>query len=366
MKSSSTLLSKLLLRNSSTRTTTALSSSITRSFSSSFSSQYAPRVLITGSNGQIGVELSAAIRARFGKNSVVTSDVSLPSIESLQRGEPFVFLDVNNKARLEQIVKKEGITHIIHNAAFLSAAAERNPVPALELNTVGLHNVLDVSKNNNCSVFIPSSIAAFGPTTPLDLTPDVTIQRPTTIYGIGKVYAEHMGEYYAYKHGVDFRSLRYPGIISYLSEPGGGTTDWAVFMFYYALKGESYECFVSENTPLPMMYMSDCIRATIKYIFDLTNEDLKKANQRTFNITSFSLTPGMLTRAIQKYIPSFQVTYKPDFRQQIADSWPKAFEDSNARNKWGWKEEYDLDKMTRDMIIHLREKIGCKVEVRGL
>ncbi|KAL9656161.1 hypothetical protein ABK040_007779 [Willaertia magna] len=324
------------------------------------------KVLITGSGGQIGVELSAALRNRFGKENVICSDVILPSVSSIQAEEPFYFLDVNNKKRLSNIVKREEITHIIHNAAFLSAAAERNPLDAMELNTIGLHNILETSRENNCTVFVPSSIAAFGPTTPLDFTPDTTIQRPTTIYGIGKVYAEHMGEYYNLKHGVDFRSLRYPGLISYLAEPGGGTTDWAVHMFYSALRGEVYECFVHENTSLPMMYMPDSIRGTIKYIFDVPSEVLDQGKQRTFNIASFSLTPKKLHEAILKYIPSLKVAYKPDFRQQIADSWPKAFDDENARAKWGFKEDYNLDLMTKDMIIHLKEKLGTQVEIFNL
>jgi threonine 3-dehydrogenase len=248
------------------------------------------------------------LRSKFGRDNVIASDVKVPDVEFLQKG-PFVFMDATNGEALHQFVKREEITWIIHNAAFLSAVAERNLPAALKLNTEGLHNILECARQNKCKVLVPSSIAAFGPTTPLDNTPNTTIQRPTGIYGIGKVYAEMLGEYYYNKLGVDFRSLRYPGIISWKTLPGGGTTDYSVEMFYYAIEGKPYECFLAPDAKsrLPMMYMPDCIKATIG-LLEAPDERLKN---RVYNVTAFNITPKDLEIAIKKYIPDFQVTYKP-------------------------------------------------------
>jgi len=336
-------------------------------------------VLIIGCLGQIGTELSEKLNTLIGAENVVLSDVSTPPSRFFKQTNdnnrnPFYYLNVvNDKKKLNRIVEQHKITTIIHNAAFLSATAEKNVEDASELNTIGLHNVLSVaadhsSTNHNnhtttnhtnqqqqqMKVFVPSSIAAFGPTTPLEFVPDVTIQRPTTVYGIGKVYAELMGEYYALKKHVDFRSLRYPGIISWKSPPGGGTTDYAVWMFYYALRNEPYECYLKPDQPLPMMYMPDCIKATVDFLFHVDSQLLDQKSQRTYNVTSFSFTPRQLEQAIKKYIPGFTVTYKPDFRQGIAESWPRVFDDSHARSDWNWTVEYDLDYMVRDMIENLR------------
>jgi threonine 3-dehydrogenase len=310
------------------------------------------KVLITGCLGQIGIELGDSLKDLVGEQNVILSDVGTPKQHLLEKPTPFYFCDVVDYKRLQKLVEKHKVTTIIHNAAFLSATAEKNVDDACELNTIGLHNVLSIGAKHRLKVFVPSSIAAFGPTTPLEFVPDVTIQRPTTVYGIGKVYAELMGEYYALKMGVDFRSLRYPGIISWKSPPGGGTTDYAVWMFYYALRNEPYECYLKPDQRLPMMYMPDCIKATIDFIFRVDQNKLTK--QRTYNVTSFSFTPRELENAIKKYIPNFTVTYNPDFRQGIAESWPRVFDDSNARKDWGWHETYGLDAMVKDMIDNLK------------
>lgn len=321
------------------------------------------RVLITGCMGQIGVELSEALNKKYGKGSVVCTDVSTPTKEALDQFSPFYFCDVNDKDRLQMIIDREQVTCVVHNAAFLSAAAEQNVAAAVKLNTVALFNVLECAKKNHLRVFVPSSIAAFGPTTPLENTPDITVQRPTTVYGIGKVYAELMGEYYAVKHGVDYRSLRYPGILSYKTKPGGGTTDYAVHMFYYALQGEHYECYLKPDQPLPMMYMPDCVRGTIEFILETNVDNL---DHRTYNIAAYSFTPRQLVEIIRKFIPSFSVSYRPDFRQGIAESWPRALDDSHARRDWNWKEEFNLEQTCKDMLKNLKKILPTKVETIGL
>ncbi|KAL0487947.1 threonine 3-dehydrogenase [Acrasis kona] len=321
------------------------------------------RVLITGCMGQIGVELIEALAARYGKGSVVCSDVSTPTKDNLDQFAPFYFCDVNDRERLQMIVDRENVTCIVHNAAFLSASAEQNVAAAVRLNTIGLFNVLEIAKRNHLRVFVPSSIAAFGPTTPLESTPNTTIQRPTTVYGIGKVYAELMGEYYALKHGVDYRSLRYPGILSYKTKPGGGTTDYAVHMFYYALQGEHYECYLQPDQKLPMMYMPDCIRGTMQFILDTKQEQLK---ERTYNIAAYSFSPIQLEQMIKKFIPSFSVSYRPDFRQGIAESWPRILEDDSARGDWGWGEEFNLEKTCRDMLVNLSKIIPNSVKLQNI
>lgn len=316
-----------------------------------------PRVLITGCLGQIGTELVFSLRNKYGAQNVIASDCTKPKDPSLaQTIAPFRYADVLQSDHLEKIIVEDGIDWVIHNAALLSGTSEKNPQYAMQLNTQGVHNVLELARKHNLRVFIPSSIAAFGPTTPLDNTPDVTIQRPTTIYGIGKVYAEHVGEYYHLKWGVDFRSLRYPGIISSKTLPGGGTTDYAVEMYYYALEGRPYECFLEPDEVLPMMYMPDCINATLAIL----EADSSKLTQRTYNVNAMSFAPKDQVKIIQKYVPNFQVTYKPDFRQNIAKTWPGKLEDSKARNDWGWKEQFDLDAMSRDMLSELRKKFAAQ------
>jgi len=270
-------------------------------------------------------------------------------------------------------VLEYGIDTIIHNASLLSAVGELNPQLAIRVNTRGVENVLEVARQQGASVFAPSTIAVFGPTTPRDFTSNDTIMRPTTIYGVTKIYLELLGEYYHNKYGLDFRSMRYPGIVSSKTMPGGGTTDYAVAIFYEALKSGKYTSFLSEKTALPMMYMPDCLKAT-KMLLEapcvftllarrLTLRAIARVNRaasltrRVYNITSMSFTPEQLAAAIQKELPSFEMSYKPDFRQAIADTWPASLDDSDARKDWGWKPSYDIDSMARDMLRAIREKM---------
>ena len=239
-------------------------------------------------------------------------------------------------------------------AAILSATGEKNPMLAWDVNMNGLINVLEVAREHNMKqVLVPSSIAVFGPTTPVDNTPQETILKPTTMYGITKVAGELLGDYYEKKYGLDVRGLRYPGIISHETEPGGGTTDYAVAIYYEAIKNKKYTCFVNENTRLPMMYMPDCLKATI----DLMQADYSKLKHHSdFNVGAMSFSAGELAASVKKYIPEFEITYQPDERQAIADSWPNSVDDSAARKEWGWKPDYDLDAMTRDMLEVIGEK----------
>lgn len=313
------------------------------------------RVLITGCKGQIGSELVRLMRERYGKENVFASDVVTPTIEDLQEG-PFVCLDVLDRNRIRSVVMKEKITCIIHNAALVSAVAEKLIETALALNTTALHNILFVASEFHLKVFIPSSIAAFGPQTPLDMTPNLTLQRPVSAYGVGKVYAELMGEYFTAKRGVDFRSLRFPGIISWKTAPGGGTTDYAIDIFYSALKGETYTCFLKDDEMLPMMYMPDCLKSVV----DILEADESKLKCRTYNVTAFSFSPAELADAIRKYIPDFKVVYEPDWevRQKFAHSWPNTLDDSEARKDWSWNPSFTLDDMVKDMLKNLNVKLG--------
>jgi len=259
---------------------------------------------------------------------------------------------------LPQIVDHQ-ITWLVHNASILSAAGELDPLLAMKVNIDGLHNALELARRHRLRILSPSSIAAFGPTTPRDATPDVTIMRPTTIYGVSKVYVELLGEYYERRFGVDFRSLRYPGIISYQSPPGGGTTDYAVDIFWQALQHGRYECFLSSDTSLPMMFMPDCVRATVQ----LLQTPAERLRQRTFNVAAFSFTPAQLTAAIRTWLPRLQVTYKPDFRQRIADSWPRSLDDAEARRQWDWSPKYSLLDMCDEMLKNVALKLGKPIEV---
>jgi nucleoside-diphosphate-sugar epimerase len=257
---------------------------------------------------------------------------------------------------LENKLVDYDINAVIHNVSILSAAGEQNPQLAWETNVQSAYNVLEAARIHGLSqVLIPSSIAAFGPSTPRENTPNDVIMRPTTMYGVTKVVIELLGEYYARKFNVDFRSLRYPGIISSEALPGGGTTDYAVAIFYEAIRNKRYTSFLSKDTRLPMMYMPDCTKSTI----DLIEADAKKLVHRTFNVTAVSFTPEELANEIKKIIPDFQIDYKPDFHQAIADSWPKSIDDSVARKEWGWKPDYDLPAMTKDMIKKLKAKLAA-------
>merc|ERR1712130_50070 len=307
-----------------------------------------PRILVTGSCGQVGVELVAQLRAEYGQDNVISTDIIKPRMDL----SPYAYANVLDERSLDKLVVDNRIDWVIHNSSILSAVAEKNHLAAFDLNFIGFRNILEVARRHQLRLFAPSSIAAFGISTPLDNVPDLTIQRPSTLYGVSKVYLELLGEYYCTKFGVDFRSLRYPGIIS-ASPPGGGTTDYAVDIFFSGIRTGKYECFLREDTLLPMMYMPDCIKGTI----DILKAPSHLLKQQTYNIASFSITPKDLEEELRKHIPNLEVTYKPDFRQQIADSWPKRLDDTNARNDWNWKESYSLSDMTADMITKLRPMI---------
>jgi threonine 3-dehydrogenase len=311
-----------------------------------------PRVLVTGATGQIGMELVPYMRSRYGKNHVIATDIKVAD-EALMKGGPFQYLDVTDATALNKIVVDNNINTVVHLASLLSAVGEKNPSLAMLVNARGSENVLAAAATHKLKVFSPSTIAVFGPSTPRDNTPDPTVMRPTTIYGVTKVYMELLGEYYAAKFGVDFRSVRYPGIISNMALPGGGTTDYAVEIYYEALKAKKYQCFLSAGTALPMLYMPDCLRGTVEMI-EAPREKLK---QRVYNLTGFSFTPDDVSKSIAKYVKGFEVTYKPDFRQAIADTWPRSIDDSKARQDWGWHHEFDLDAMTKDMLKSLSKKL---------
>lgn len=308
------------------------------------------KILVIGANGQIGTVLTTALRERYGNNNVIASDIRASDHDN----SPFELLNILDGERLSEIVKKRRITQIYHLAAILSASGEKNPRRTWDINMNGLFNVLDVAKDQAIDkVFFPSSIAVFGKTTPKYDTPQHTILDATTIYGISKDAGESWCQYYFLKYGIDVRSLRYPGVISYQSMPGGGTTDYAVDIFHKAVQGMNYECFLKKDTMLPMIYMPDTIRATC----ELMEAPAKKIKIRTsYNLAAMSFTPKKIADEIKQHIPKFKTTYKPDFRQAIADSWTATIDDSEARKDWGWKEEFDLKKMTSDMIIQLGKK----------
>jgi nucleoside-diphosphate-sugar epimerase len=310
------------------------------------------KILVIGASGQIGVELTLALRKIYGEANVIASDLREQNPLLIGTG-PYVSLDVMNKEMLHVQVIRQGITQIYLLAAILSATGEKNPSLAWNLNMTGLLNVLDIAREENLSkVYWPSSIAVFGPTSPKVDCPQHTIIEPTTVYGISKYAGEFWCNYYHQRYGLDVRSIRYPGLISYKSAPGGGTTDYAIEMYHEALSSEKYVCYIKEDTALPMMYMPDAIRATI----ELMESPAEKIKVRTsYNVSAISFTPGQLSDEIRKRIADFKVDYKPDYRQAIADSWPGSIDDSLARNDWGWKEEYDLSRMTDDMLLHLRK-----------
>lgn len=310
------------------------------------------KILIIGSSGQIGSELVEGLRDIYGRERVIASDIRDLEKESLEAVAPYEKLNVLDKDHLYALVKKYEITQIYLLAALLSATAEKNPMFAWDLNMNGLFNVLNLAKEGHIKkIYWPSSIAVFGPTTPRIMTPQFTIMEPNTVYGISKQTGERWCEYYFQKYQVDVRSLRYPGLIGYKSAPGGGTTDYAVHIYHEAAKHQPYVCFLSENTGLPMMYMPDAIKATI----DLMHADPDKVKIRSsYNLSGMSFTPQEIANEIKQHYPSFSISYQPDSRQQIADSWPQSIDDSYANNDWGWKASYDLKLMTEDMFAHIK------------
>ncbi len=310
-------------------------------------------VLVIGANGQIGSELVEELRKIYGDSSVIATDIKPASAESLHQG-PFEQLDVLDFARTREIISKYKVKQVYLLAALLSATAEQKMKSAWRLNTESILGLLDIAKEEKLKLFWPSSIAVFGPTTPKQNTPQHTVTEPTTVYGISKLVGERWCEYYFQKFGVDVRSLRYPGLIGYKTGPGGGTTDYAVHIFHEALKTKQYECFLSENTVLPMMYMHDALKATIG-LMDTESEKVKIRS--SYNVAAISFSPKQLAEEIKKHIPDFKISYKPDVRQQYADSWPQSIDDSASRKDWNWKHEFDLAKMTEDMLHHIQQVV---------
>ena len=313
------------------------------------------RILVTGAVGQIGSELTLALRDRYGAENVVAGFHHTGPTPQLRDSGPLARLDVTDRARLEEVVDKYRIDTIFHMAAILSAVGEEKPNLAWHVNIDGLYNVLEVARTQEMTrVFVPSSIAVFGPETPRDPAPQETVLRPTTMYGVTKVAGELLGNYYVRRFGLDVRGVRYPGIISSETLPGGGTTDYAVEVFYKALQEGHYNFFVRADTVLPMMYMPDCIRATI----ELMEADFDRLKHHCdFNLAGMSFSAEELALEIKKHIPEFTYEFHPDFRQEIADSWPKRIDDAAAREEWGWKPEFDLPSMVADMLARLREKL---------
>jgi nucleoside-diphosphate-sugar epimerase len=309
------------------------------------------KILVIGASGQIGVELTLALRKLYGNANVVASDLREEN-ELLKGTGPYVSLDVMNKEMLHVQVIRQNFTQVYLLAAILSATGEKNPGLAWNLNMQSLLNVLDIAREEKLhKVYWPSSIAVFGPTSPKENCPQQTIIEPSTVYGISKYAGEFWCNYFYQRFGVDVRSIRYPGLISYKSAPGGGTTDYAVEIFHEALEEKKYQCFLRADTYLPMMYMSDAIRGTI----ELMEAPAEKISVRTsYNFAAMSFSPADIAREIEKSIPEFTMNYKPDYRQAIADSWPKSIDDSVARNDWGWKPEYDLSRMTTEMLDNLK------------
>lgn len=306
------------------------------------------KILVIGANGQLGTELTDSLRNIYKTPNVIASDVWDP--DKVQSEGPYVQLDVMDKQKLKDIVKTHKITQIYHLAAILSAKGEQDPKWAWDLNMTSLLNVLEMGKDGVEKVFWPSSIAVFGPNTPKTHTPQHTVMDPGTVYGISKLAGERWCEYYFQKYGVDVRSLRYPGLIGYKAKPGGGTTDYAVDIFWKAILENSYNCFLKEDTLLPMMYMDDAVRATIQ----LMQSEAKQIKVRSsYNVRAFSFAPRDIYDVIKKRYPDFEINYEPDFRQEIADSWPNSIDDSEARKDWKWEPEYDLEKMVKTMIDNL-------------
>ncbi len=313
------------------------------------------RILVTGAAGQIGSELTPALRERHGSDNVVATDLRAPAPGSpLLRG-PFDLLDVRDRTRLTEIVTKHRIDTIYHMAAILSATGEASPQLAWDVNINGLVNVLEVARGTGVRrVFCPSSIAVFGPETPRNPAPQLTVLHPSTLYGLTKVTGELLGDYYVQRYDLDVRGLRYPGIISSETPPGGGTTDYAVDIFYQALRTARYSCFVRPDTVLPMMYMPDCIRATLA----LMDADLARLTRHCdYNVAGLSFSAADIAAEIAKNIPGFVCDYDPDFRQAIADSWPQSIDDAPARADWDWRPSFDLPSMTADMIRRLKPRL---------
>ncbi len=319
-------------------------------------SKQTKRALVTGAVGQIGSELTMLLREKLGGDNVVAMGRKTKPTAELAESGPFVYGDVIDQKDFQRIIKENDIDTVYHMAAILSAVGESNPQLAYHVNMDGLYNLLELGREYGLKLFCPSSIAVFGPGTPLENTPQETVLKPTTMYGVTKVAGELLCDYYFARFGVDIRGVRYPGIISYKTLPGGGTTDYAVAIYYEALKVKRYECFVKADTRLPMMYMPDALKATV----DLMEAPIEKLKHHSdFNLGAMSFSVTELADSIKERIPEFQCTFKPDSRQAIADSWPDSVDDSAARREWGWQPAYDLPAMTNDML----EKLSAKLEI---
>jgi nucleoside-diphosphate-sugar epimerase len=312
------------------------------------------KILVTGALGQIGAELVPALRERYGDEQVIASDIRMRPRGEAANG-PFEFVDCTHFRQLHEVVQRHRIGTIYHLAALLSAVAEEKPQVAWDVNMGGLYRVLEVARQNDCAVFHPSSIGAFGPTTPLDRTPQVTIQRPTTMYGVTKVSGEMLCDYYYHRFQVDTRGVRFPGLISHVAPPGGGTTDYAVEVYYEAVRHGRYTSFLNPETRLDMMYMPDALRAAIEL---MEADPARLEHRNAFNVSAINFTPEEVAAAIRREIPGFTIDYQVDpVRQAIADSWPRAVDDRAARAEWDWKPEYDLERTTGEMLARLGEKL---------
>jgi nucleoside-diphosphate-sugar epimerase len=309
-------------------------------------------ILIIGASGQIGNELTQELRVIYGNSNVIASDIREGGEEMMTSG-PFEIIDATDKEAVLKVVKKYNVSQVYLLAAMLSVTAEQFPKKAWDLNMNSLLGVLDLAKEKHIKqVFWPSSIAVFGPTTPKENTPQKTIMEPSTVYGISKLAGEFWCNYYHEKYGVDVRTIRYPGIISWKTKPGGGTTDYAVDIYFKALREGAYECFLSKKTRLPMMYMNDAVSATIQ-LMQAKPADVKL--RTGYNLAAIDFTPEEMASEIKKYIPDFKISYKPDFRQEIADSWPSSIDDSDARQDWNWEHKFDLSAMTTDMLENIKD-----------
>lgn len=313
------------------------------------------KILVTGALGQIGSELVMALREAYGNDNVVASDISAKGSEEVMQSGPFETIDVTDKNKIDEVVKKYNIDTIYHLAALLSATGEKNPSLAWNINMGGLFNILETAREHNCAVCTPSSIAVYGPSTPKDKTPQDTLMRPTTMYGVTKVAGELLCDYYHQKYGIDTRGVRFPGLISHKSLPGGGTTDYAVHIFYEAIKNKKYASFIDKGTFMDMMYMPDAITALIQL---MEADPSKLVHRNAFNITAMSFDPEMLAAEIKKHIPEFELEYDVNLDiQKIAESWPNSLDDSAAREEWGWNPKYDLSAMVKDMLDELSIKL---------
>ena len=312
------------------------------------------KIMVTGAVGQIGSELTMALRKIYGNDNVLAADYKTKPKPQLRESGPFEFIDVVKRKTIDEVIKKYNIDTIYHMAAILSVVGEKNPKLCWDVNINGTYNILEAALAHNIiRIFFPSSIGVFGPETPLNNTPQETIIRPKTMYGVTKLTGELLSDYYVKRFGLDVRGCRYPGIISYETLPGEGTTDYAVAIYYEAVKNKKYTCFVKEDTRLPMMYMPDCLKAAI----DLMEADYSRLRHRSdFNVAAMSFSVGELAAEIKKHIPEFICEYEPDFRQKIANSWPATIDDSVAREEWGWKPSYNLATMTKDMLEMLTKR----------